>query len=589
MKTSPFKLKNSLIFFSVGIVLFSTLLPKLYAQANAWLFPPVPQMTLSQNSNSNPSNDRSSLGINLSGIAAWSSQLPFLDYFKSSQAWITQCTKTDPGCQGEWDTKEEDILDLDENGWVKSLPAPEDSPKYTRVSSLLLRGIPKHFASGQYIVFYEGEGTIEYSLSAKKDQQASAPGRDIINVDSSQSGGVLITITATDPNKTGKYIRNIRVIYAEDESLYRSGELFNSAFLEKINKFRSLRFMDWMGTNHSQQQDWQDRPTPEIASYNMKGVALETMVSLSNKIKADPWFNMPHRATDEYMRNFAQSVKQSLDPNLNVYVEFSNEVWNWQFKQTHYALEEGQKRWGKDKKDAFRQWYGMRTAQMCDIWKDVFADQKDRVTCVIATQVGWKGSEKGILECPYWVAEGNKACYQHGIGAYAIAGYFGASLGHPDNVNKVESWLKDNDGGFQKAIQQLKTGNLLEAGREDSLPQVKELFSYHAQVAQEKGLKLMAYEGGQHIVGRKDAVNNEQLTNFFIELNRHPQMYELYTQLFKDWKEVGGTMFMHFVDVAKPTKWGSWGALEYVDQSESPKYNALMDFMAQNSCWWEGC
>jgi hypothetical protein len=379
------------------------------------------------------------------------------------------------------------------------------------------------------------------------------------------------------------------VIYSEDESLYQKGEIFNQEFIKKIYKFRSLRFMDWMGTNHSQQKEWKNRPKPDIASYNIKGVPLEVMVALSNQVKADPWFNMPHRATDEYMRNFAQSVKQSLDPNLNVYVEFSNEVWNWQFKQTHYALEEGQKRWGKDKKDAFRQWYGMRTAQMCDIWKDVFADQKDRVTCVIATQVGWKGSEKGILECPYWVAEGNKACYQHGIGAYAIAGYFGASLGHPDNVNKFESWLKDNDGGFQKAIQQLKTGNLLEAGREDSLPQVKELFSYHAQVAQEKGLKLMAYEGGQHIVGRKDAVNNEQLTNFFIELNRHPQMYELYTQLFKDWKEVGGTMFMHFVDVAKPTKWGSWGALEYVDQSESPKYNALMDFMAQNSCWWEGC
>ncbi|EAW37156.1 hypothetical protein [Lyngbya sp. PCC 8106] len=589
MKASQFKLKNSLVFFCMGIMLFSTLFPKLYSHVNAWLLPSVPQITLSQNSNSNTFNDNSPLGINLSGMAPWSSQLPFLDYFKSSQDWITQCTKTDPGCQGEWNTKEQDLLNLDEQGWVKSLPTPEDSPKYTRVSSLFLRGIPNHFSGGKYIVLYEGEGTIEYSLSAKKDESDSTPGRDIIDVDSSQSGGVLITITATDPNQTGNYIRNIRVIHAEEESLYRSGELFNTAFLEKINKFRSLRFMDWMGTNHSQQKEWLDRPMPDMASYTLKGVPLEVMVALANKVQADPWFNMPHMATDEYMRNFAQSVNKNLDQNLKIYIEFSNEVWNWQFKQTHYALEEGQKRWGKDKKDAFRQWYGMRTAQMCDIWKDVFADHKDRVTCVIATQVGWKGSEKGILECPYWVAEGNKACYQHDIGAYAIAGYFGASLGHPDNVSKVESWLKDGDGGVQKAFQQLKTGKLLAAGREDSLPQVKELFSYHAQVAQEKGLKLMAYEGGQHIVGRKDAVNNQQLTDFFIELNRHPQMYELYTQLFKDWQEVGGTMFMHFVDVAKPTKWGSWGALEYVDQSESPKYSALMDFITQNSCWWEGC
>jgi hypothetical protein len=581
-----FKLKNYLIFLCVGIILFSTLFPKLYHQANAWLFPNRSLITLSQNPQMNVN---SPLGINLSGITYWSSQLPLIDYFKSSSNWITQCTETDPGCKGEWDTEEKDLLNLDENGWVKSLPAPEEPPKYTRISTLLLRDLPNRYPSGQYIVLYEGEGEITYGLSAQKNQAASTPGRDVIDVDSSKPGGILMTLIATDPNKTGNYIRNLKVIYSEDESLYQKGEIFNQEFIKKIYKFRSLRFMDWMGTNHSQQKEWKNRPKPDIASYNIKGVPLEVMVALSNQVKADPWFNMPHLATDEYMRNFAKSIKQSLDPNLNVYVEFSNEVWNWQFKQTHYALEEGQKRWGQDKKDAFRQWYGMRTAQMCDIWKDVFAAQKDRVTCVIATQVGWKGSENDILECPYWVAEGNKACYQHGIGAYAITGYFGASLGDPENTTQVESWLQDTDGGFDKAFQHLKTGTLLEEGGKDSLPQVKEWFLYHAQVAQEKGLKLMAYEGGQHIVGIKDVVNNEKLTNFFIELNRNPRMHELYTQLFKDWKEVGGTMFMHFVDVAKPTKWGSWGALEYADQSESPKYNALMDFIDQNSCWWEGC
>jgi len=36
---------------------------------------------------------------------------------------------------------------------------------------------------------------------------------------------------------------------------------------------------------------------------------------------------------------------------------------------------------------------------------------------------------------------------------------------------------------------------------------------------------------------------------------------------------------MHFVDVGQPSKWGSWGALEYLDQDGSPKYNALIDFI----------
>ena len=46
---------------------------------------------------------------------------------------------------------------------------------------------------------------------------------------------------------------------------------------------------------------------------------------------------------------------------------------------------------------------------------------------------------------------------------------------------------------------------------------------------------------------------------------------------------------MHFVDVSGFSKWGSWGALEYVEQKDSPKYNALMDFIDRNPCWWNGC
>ncbi len=141
------------------------------------------------------------VGMNLNGIADWSTELPFLDAFKSSRPWITQCVKTDPNCSEQWDTKEYNLLNLDKDGWVKSLPAPGDAPKYTRVSTLLLREIPGYYPSGQYIVLYEGEGTISYGFDAKKDEAASTPGRDVINVDSKKGGGILITITSTDPKK----------------------------------------------------------------------------------------------------------------------------------------------------------------------------------------------------------------------------------------------------------------------------------------------------------------------------------------------------------------------------------------------------
>lgn len=519
-----------------------------------------------------------SLGIGLNGIADWSTEHPFINHFKTARAWITQCIKSDPDCDGKWSTEENNLLDLDENGWVKSLPKPKDKPKFTRVSTLLFREIPNQFPGGKYVVLYDGEGTIEFGLAAKKIESESKMGRDVLEVDSSNGGGILLTITATDPRRNGNYIRNIRVVKAEQEELLNRGEIFNPLFLEKVKPFSTFRFMDWMKTNNSPQKEWRDRPTPQIASYALKGVSVETMVALGNKLKKDLWFNMPHQASDDYMRNFARLVKGKLDPNLKVYVEFSNEVWNWQFSQAHYALAEGKKRWNKEG-DVYMQWYGMRTAQMCDIWKEVFGKEGDRIQCVMATQTGWQGLEKAALDCPEWQKEGNKPCYQHGISAYAITGYFGGVLGSPDNESTVVSWLNELDGGFSKAFEQLTKGGLLPSKRQDNLTQNFDEFIYHHKVAQERGLQLVAYEGGQHIVGINQVKNNQKLNNFFMEINRHPEMYNVYTQLLSDWQKAGGGLFMHFVDIGKPSQQGSWGALEYLEQSGSPKYNALIDFI----------
>lgn len=589
----PNLFKNQLLALVSGILIFTVFIPgclglksNLSKSEIQPVYSPVVQVARSGGF----PNSTSPLGVNLSGIADYSTELPFIDNFKSSRPWITQCDRAEPGCQGEWDTNESKLLNLDKNGWVKSLPANEDPPKYTRVATVLFTGAgqPNSYPSGKYVVLYDGEGTIEYSFAAKKDATASQPGRDVIDVDTSDGHGVILKISATDPNKTGNYIRNLRFLYQPDEALYKQGEIFHPIFLDKIKKFRSLRFMDWMGTNNSQQKEWQNRPLPDNVTYTEKGYApLEVMIALSNKVKADPWFNMPHLATDEYMTNFAKMVKDRLDPNLKAYVEYSNEVWNASFGQFHYALEQGKARWGQDKGDAYMNWYGMRTAQMCDIWKGVFGDQKHRVVCLIGTQTAWKGLEKAALECPYWVAEGNKPCYQHGIDAYAITGYFSGNLGTPENAAKVESWLNEPDGGFEKAFQHLKAGSSL--GTTDTLPDVFETFKYHADVAKKVGLQLIVYEGGQHIVGIQGVENNERLTKFFAELNRRPEMYDIYTQQLNNWKQAGGNLFIHFIDIGISSKWGNWGALEYRNQNGSPKYNALMDFIDRNPCWWQGC
>lgn len=586
---SPLRLfkRNRLLSFVAGFLIFAIFIPGCFSlnrdisQVNSNLSQvnskSENQITLAKGNNL--PNSVSPLGVNLNGIADWSTQFPFLDVFKSARKWITQT-------ESEWDTNEYNLLELDANGWVKSLPSPGGSAKYTRVRTIV--NVTQHAPGGKYVVLYDGEGTIEYQFKVQKDEAASKLGRDVINVTPSDEGIHLI-ITSTDPKRTGNYIRNIRVIQAENEKLYQSGEIFNPVFIEKINKFKTLRFMDWIATNFSEQKDWSSRPKQTDYSWSIKGCPLEVMVALANKLKADPWFNMPHMANEEYITQFAQYVKEKLNPTLTAYVEFSNEVWNFSFEQAQFALKQGKARWGQDKGDAHIQWLGMQGAKTCDIWKkQVFGEsQKNRVNCVLATQTGWKGLEDPLLDCPLWVAEGNAPCYQHGIDSYAITGYFHAGLGVPENTNTVLSWRNDADGGFAKAFEQIKTGKLLKA--DDSIADFKSIFDYHANVARKKNLKLVTYEGGSHIVGIGDAQNNDQLTEFLIAINRHPEMHKVYLDLLNIWKQAGGTLFTHFSDIGIPSKYGSWGALEYVSQNGSPKYNALIQFIDKNPCWWEGC
>jgi hypothetical protein len=219
------------------------------------------------------------------------------------------------------------------------------------------------------------------------------------------------------------------------------------------------------------------------------------MLVLANRLGIDPWFCMPHQATDEYITNFATLVKEKLAPNRTVYVELSNEAWNGQFQQAHYASEQGKSRWG-DREDAYMQWYGMRTAQMAELWKQVFADQGDRLVTIMATQTVWLGLEDCALDCPQWVQEGHNSCYQS-VDAYAIAGYFSGNMTNSKNAATIKSWISSEpDGGFGKAFLHLQEGGLLEAeGYDDSLSGVLKLFQYHAEVAQQRSLKLIAYSG----------------------------------------------------------------------------------------------
>jgi hypothetical protein len=110
----------------------------------------------------------------------------------------------------------------------------------------------------------------------------------------------------------------------------------------------------------------------------------------------------------------------------------------------------------------------------------------------------------------------------------------------------------------------------------------------HRTLAKKYGLRLFAYEGGQHMVGVAGAEGNAALNTRFDNFNRDPRIKQLYLDYLAIWKREGGELFVHFNDVSRYTKSGRWGALEYVAQprSESPKFDALQTFIERTPAWW---
>ncbi len=506
-------------------------------------------------------NKKSSIGMNLSAINDWSTAYPFLDFVK-------QARKFNDGNHG--------TLDSDEHGWVKSL-------KHGQVANILFLTDNQNTLPYQYfIVRYQGNGKLEYRFAAKKIKNLGKHSDLIkVNLNKKVSFGA-VTIVNTEPSD---YIRNVEVIPKKFISNYDSGEIFNPDYIKFLKQFHTLRFMDWMKTNGSSQANWEDRPHVSDSTWSKKGAPLEIMIALANKTGSNPWFNIPHKANNEYVRNFAKLIHEQLNPGLTAYIEYSNEVWNWGFAQTKYATEMGIKRWGKKTPMVGIQWYGKRSAEICDIFKkEVFADNPNRIHCVIATQTAWKGLEKFALECPAWVKEGHDPCYQHGIDSLSITGYFRGCLdgaprkGQKEYVELIREWIHEKDNGIVKAFQQIETGKYFSCNL--TLNKLADLYQYYHSVSSKYGLSLTAYEGGSHVVanGYRKVRNDDEFINFSIAINKDKKMYDIYRKNFLLWKQNGGTVFLHYNDIGLPGKWGSWGAIEYLGQKSSPKYQAIMDF-----------
>lgn len=110
-----------------------------------------------------------------------------------------------------------------------------------------------------------------------------------------------------------------------------------------------------------------------------------------------------------------------------------------------------------------------------------------------------------------------------------------------------------------------------------------------AAIASEFGKPLQVYEGGPSLV-QSSAISSgystPAMTQLLISVNRDPGFQSVYSEYLRMFEEEGliissSLPYMQFSSVGLPSKYGSWGLLEFTGQEAhtAPKYLALAEYV----------
>ncbi|MEP4199317.1 MAG: calcium-binding protein [Aliishimia sp.] len=525
--------------------------------------------------------DNPTLALNLSSVRDYTPGLQFLDLMKMTRPFSAHSKgKTLPVIEYA-DLRAGGYLD--ENGWPMRIPKG-----YRRLQTLWAWGaLPEASIAdiqGRYVLSYEGTG--EVTLNGKGVQIVSrVPGE--IQFDIVHRGTFSVRISKTDPEKTGDYIRNITIVAQEHLDLHAAGAVFNPDWLRLIQDVRQLRFMNWGRTNNSEVVSWEGQAlSPEGPASS--AIPVEHMVRLANEVGAEPWFTMPHQADEAYIRTFATYVRDHMDPALPIRVEYSNEVWNWSFKQARWALRQSDEHWGREAQVDYHTKKAVETAL---IWNEVFADEAEtRLIHVLGAQASNTWRSGLALEAKFWKRYERRNFIDPAsiFDELAIAHYFGsATMNDLERSAELLAVIKDPS---IDAVAFLAT-RLRDPDYPQSLPVVAAQWREQASFAQRNGLRLTAYEGGQHVhhqgqTRKLGDADQALMLEFMTDFVRSPEMAALYVESWQLWSDIGDGPFMQFGDMSRPNKHGSWGLYEGLNDA-SLRGDRLTSLNRSTPPWWD--
>lgn len=423
--------------------------------------------------------------------------------------------------------------------------------------TLLFNNTNGHFPAGDYVVTWTGSGSVALTGDATT-VKTQAPNRVVVTVTPGIHG---LAVTETGA---------VSGVHVWLPGLENAASPFNPTFVQNLAAFGALRFLNWgnvdycFPANTAPAATWATRTLPTDDQWGLgNGVPFEIMIDLCNELGANPWICIPHLADDDFVRNLAQLLSTRLHSGLTPYVEYSNETWNGVYPQASWVQQQGLSLGlSTNQYQAGVRFYSQRAVAIFAIFEQVYGGT-GRFTRVLGTQYSNTFVSTTALT---W-----QNAWQH-VDALAVAPYFELPNGHTSPLAPV--------GGYTSvAPLEADVLSLIDdtsPGSSTVMPGLRAQTRAQAAIARQYGLKLVAYEGGQSLVGGPVAS-----TALCASANHDPGMATLYQHLMAHWMADGGGMFVLFENVRRDAGDGTWAARQFFDETpaQEPKWQAILDFV----------
>lgn len=443
------------------------------------------------------------IGVNMDGLVDWSGSLPYVDLVRQSRPWGPPLTPWDSNATFDPVT-----------GW------PTSDFGMCLVSEAYDIG-------GRYLLTAKGNADVKMTIRFEGHIENKT-------YNSSTNTLSAIVFILQNTSDMGISFTNTSGPGLQDISLLQIGynasgkQDITKLILAHLSRFSIIRFMDWTDTNANHDVNWNDTTSLSWPLYRTPHHnPWDTIPVIVNQLNTttDIWINIPFNATDDYILNVAHLMFKQLKPTSNIYVEFSNEVWNTGFQQGKDNIRmandsvynhDDPLNLNYDNCSNPYYWAFRRTAyqikRISDLFKTVFGEGNvglwKRVRPILAGQaVNIIVLMNGL---DYLNAvHGPPSSFIHGI---AVAPYFG--LGEYQRWSNLTTDMVLD--GLNSSIQEF----LPENGWARRAP-----LGVHATYAAWYGLTVYGYEGGPDLIAgcascsldaKKNATRDHRITNLCV-------------------------------------------------------------------------